>query len=103
MLEALYGHISSLGKSEADSLMEEDPDVMQRRAATRKVSCYLLPNMFCGNSPLAGKVQHMVTVSGWCLVRWPYHATVVSKTRRCHTHLHTCLSMSCNSYLLLNT
>ncbi len=37
LLEALYGHISSLGKFESDTLMEEDPDVMQRRAATKKV------------------------------------------------------------------
>ncbi|DBA91528.1 hypothetical protein WJX77_008361 [Trebouxia sp. C0004] len=36
LLEALYGHISSLGKFESDTLMEEDPDVMQRRAATKK-------------------------------------------------------------------
>lgn len=37
LLEALYGHISSLGKFESDTLLEEDPDTMQRRAATRKV------------------------------------------------------------------
>lgn len=37
LLEALYGHITSLGKFETDSLLEEDPDTMQRRAATRKV------------------------------------------------------------------
>lgn len=37
LLEALYGHISGLGKLESDSLLEEDPDTMQRRAATRKV------------------------------------------------------------------
>ncbi|KAL3150906.1 hypothetical protein ABBQ32_000657 [Trebouxia sp. C0010 RCD-2024] len=36
LLEALYGHISSLGKFESDTLLEEDPDTMQRRAATRK-------------------------------------------------------------------
>lgn len=45
LLEALYGHISSLGKFEADTLLEEDPDIMQRRAATRKVgflSCFLM-------------------------------------------------------------
>lgn len=36
LLEALYGHITSLGKFETDSLLEEDPDTMQRRAATRK-------------------------------------------------------------------
>ena len=41
LLEALYGHISSLGKFEADTLLEEDPDIMQRRAATRKVSLEL--------------------------------------------------------------
>lgn len=37
LLEALYGHISGLGKFESDTLMEEDPDTMQRRAGTRKV------------------------------------------------------------------
>ena len=37
LLEALYGHISSLGKFESDTLLEEDPDIMQRRAATKKV------------------------------------------------------------------
>lgn len=36
LLEALYGHISSLGKFESDTLLEEDPDIMQRRAATKK-------------------------------------------------------------------
>ena len=28
------------------------------------------------------------------------HVAVVGKTRRCHTHLHTCLSMPCNSCLV---
>lgn len=37
LLEALYGHISGLGKFETDSLLEEDVDTMQRRAATKKV------------------------------------------------------------------
>ena len=42
LLEALYGHISSLGKFESDTLLEEDPDIMQRRAATKKVNQFLL-------------------------------------------------------------
>ena len=46
LLEALYGHISSLGKFESDTLLEEDPDIMQRRAASKKVgmrnvACYI--------------------------------------------------------------
>ncbi len=41
LLEALYGHISSLGKFESDTLLEEDPDIMQRRAASKKV-CWTL-------------------------------------------------------------
>lgn len=44
LLEALYGHISSLGKFESDTLMEEDPDVMQRRAATKKVCMIAQPS-----------------------------------------------------------
>ena len=47
LLEALYGHISSLGKFESDTLLEEDPDTMQRRAATRKVSLRPQPLLRC--------------------------------------------------------
>lgn len=36
LLEALYGHISSLNKFESETLLEEDADTMQRRAATKK-------------------------------------------------------------------
>lgn len=47
LLEALYGHISSLGKFESDTLMEEDPDVMQRRAATKKVCLHTSSLLLC--------------------------------------------------------
>lgn len=50
LLEALYGHITSLGKFETDSLLEEDPDTMQRRAATRKVCVYTLNIVINGKS-----------------------------------------------------
>ena len=47
LLEALYGHISSLGKFESDTLLEEDADTMQRRAATRKVCLSACFNPCC--------------------------------------------------------
>lgn len=54
LLEALYGHISSLGKFESDTLLEEDPDTMQRRAATRKVGLLLQPLLHSERSPAVG-------------------------------------------------
>lgn len=52
LLEALYGHISSLGKFESDTLMEEDPDVMQRRAATKKVCSHTHTQAHCFSADL---------------------------------------------------
>lgn len=64
LLEALYGHISSLGKFESDTLLEEDPDTMQRRAATRKVGLPPQLLLHCEPSPA-------VAVGPLC-----YHCTV---------------------------
>ena len=38
MLEELYGHMSGLQPFEKETLMDEEPDIKQRRAAIKQVS-----------------------------------------------------------------
>eukprot|EP00891_Asterochloris_glomerata_P003150 jgi/Astpho2/3150/Aster-03429 len=42
LLEALYAHISSLKQFETDTMLEENPEAVQRRAATKKASLPVL-------------------------------------------------------------
>ena len=37
MLEELYGHMTSLQSIEQETLLNEDPEIMQRRAAIKQV------------------------------------------------------------------
>lgn len=41
MLEELYSHMSGLQSFEKETLMDEEPDVKQRRAAIKQVSSAL--------------------------------------------------------------
>ena len=36
LLEQLYAHMTDLQRFEAESLLDEDPDLLQRRAATKQ-------------------------------------------------------------------
>ena len=38
MLEELYGHMSGLQSFEKETLLDEEPEIMQRRAAVKQVS-----------------------------------------------------------------
>lgn len=37
MLEELYGHMTGLQQMEKDAMMDEEPEIMQRRAAIKQV------------------------------------------------------------------
>lgn len=38
MLEELYGHMSGLQSFEKETLLDEEPEIMQRRAAVKQVA-----------------------------------------------------------------
>ena len=42
MLEELYGHMSGLQSFEKETLLDEEPEIMQRRAAVKQVTTFSL-------------------------------------------------------------
>jgi hypothetical protein len=44
MLEELYGYMSGLQAFEKETLMDEEPETMQRRAAIKQVGMLTLPS-----------------------------------------------------------
>ncbi len=57
LLEQLYAHMSDLQSFEAESLLDEDPDLLQRRAATKQAFLFLkLCFLQCTGSLLTRRV-----------------------------------------------